>query len=267
MLLFFFFALYVFVPPVLTFVLYLRERETIMKFHRDREISKFDEKVGGKWFHRTLWTDVCVYHWGLLWPCIDFLHRFAIGFAVGRIQWQETIQIHNFLITFAIELIFVFVMLKLEPFRDRVYQVIKLIIHTINITACGLSIGYVSSTESEAVNDIGMVVVWLFFSAWTLALIGVFYLGVILPLMIRYGVKCVQSEQVRGRNELQEEVAKKQQKLEQLVLGNIASQDLVVDMRSVELGTHTFLLHTYTYIHTYIHNRCEARCWRIWCGT
>ena len=207
-----------------------------MKFHRDREISKFDSKIGGKWYHRVFWTDVCVYRWGLLWPCIDFLHRFAVGFAVGIIQWAEKIEIHNFLITFAIELCFVLIMVKLEPFRDRIYFILKLIIHSINITACGLSIGYVSSTDIDSINDIGTTVVWLFFTAWILALIGVFYLGVVLPVMIRCGVKCVQSQQIRERSELEEEVAKKQEKLEQLVLGNIASADLVVDMRSVELG-------------------------------
>ena len=67
-------------------------------------------------------------------------------------------------------------------------------------------------------------------------MIGVFYLGVILPILLRCGVKCVQSQQIRERSELQEEVAKEQEKLETLVLGNIASADLVVDMRSVELG-------------------------------
>ena len=81
-----------------------------------------------------------------------------------------------------------------------------------------------------------MTVVWLFLSAWIVALTGLIYLAAIRPLLLRAGVKCVKPKHIRERTDLQTELATKQRDLENQILDKIGSSDLVVDMRSIELG-------------------------------
>eukprot|EP00939_MAST-03C_sp_MAST-3C-sp1_P003490 g3490.t1 len=231
------FLIYLLLPPVATLLLFFREKEEIMKREKDEQFTKFEALTGSRWWHKHLWMSTVVYRMGLLWPLCDFSRKLAIGLCVGALQWTSEVKIYNFLILFAIELAYLLLMIKVDPFGDRIFTFLKYGLHAVNLLACAIASGYVGGKDdSESVNDVGLTIVWLFVCAWSIALASIFYLAIVLPILKWYGCKCVMPKHVRDRSKLADEVSKVQEKMEDQILSRIGSSDLVVDMRDVEIG-------------------------------